>query len=410
MPGPQPHLFTVPPDVPFLRALARAVLAGGFPRADTSAPGPIDLPRWTIYLPTRRAARALTQAFLEESGSTSRLLPRIRPLGDVDEEELAFAEPLPGAGGEDIPPAITPFERQFLLARLIADWVKANPHEDLAGTLSAAPGMCLLMAQSLAKLLDNFEMEEISLDKLKDLAGPEYPQHREALVGFLAILRLQMPRELERLGLIGSGARRSLAIRAEAERLALSPPSGPVIAAGSTGSIPATAQLLKVIAYLPQGAVVLPGLDLKLDKESWETLGGKDHDKDQQQHPQWGLYHLLKGMGAVRDNVQMLPGLARHPAGEAREFLLSELMRPSDKTDQWRKKLEGKQLQLTNAMQGIHLLPVPDTREEAVAIAYLMRQTLEQPGRTAALVTPDRNLARRVKAELSRWRIELDDT
>lgn len=410
MPGPAPRLFTVPPDVPFLRALARAVLAGGFPLAGTPAPGPLDLPRWTIYLPTRRAARALTQAFLEEGGSTSRLLPRIRPLGDVDEEELAFSEPLPGAGGEDILPAIAPFERQFLLARLIADWVKANPHEDLAGTLSASPGMCLLMAQSLAKLLDNFEMEEISLDKLKDLAGPEYPQHREALVGFLAILRVQMPRELERLGLIGSGARRSAAIRAEAERLSASPPSGPVIAAGSTGSIPATAQLLKVIAHLPQGAVVLPGLDLQLDKDSWETLASRDNDKDQQQHPQWGLYHLIKSMGAVRANVEALPGMARRPSGPAREFLLSELMRPSDRTDHWRESLQGRQQLLAQAMQGIHLLPVPDTREEAAAIAFLMRQTLETPGRTAALVTPDRNLARRVKAELSRWHVELDDT
>jgi ATP-dependent helicase/nuclease subunit B len=410
MPGPAPRLFTIAPDVPFLRALARAILVGGFPSPDTPAPGPLDLPRWTIYLPTRRAARALTQAFLEEGGSTSRLLPRIRPLGDVDEEELAFAEPLPGAGGEDIPPAISPFERQFLLARLIADWAKANPLEDLAQTLDASPGMCLLMAKSLAKLLDNFEMEEISLDKLKDLAGPEYPMHREALIGFLAILRVQLPHELERLGLIGSGKRRSLAIRAEAERLLLAPPSGPVIAAGSTGSIPATAELLKVIARLPQGAVVLPGLDLHLDADSWETLGAKDNDKDQQQHPQWGLYHLLKHMGAVRGQVELLPGLARGPGGEAREFLLSELMRPSDKTDYWRDALKGKEALLAEAMQGIHLLPVPDTREEAAAIAFLMRRTLETPGRTAALVTPDRNLARRVKAELSRWRIELDDT
>ena len=410
MSGPAPRLFTISPDVPFLRALARAILAGGFPLPDTPAPGPLDLPRWTIYLPTRRAARALAQAFLDEGANSSRLLPRICPLGDVDEEELAFAEPLPGAGGEDMPPAISAFERQFLLARLIADWAKANPLEDLAQTLESSPGMCLLMAKSLAKLLDNFEMEEISLDKLKDLAGPEYPMHREALIGFLAILRVELPRALERLGLMGAGKRRSLAIRAQAERLSLAPPSGPVIAAGSTGSIPATAELLKVIARLPQGAVVLPGLDLHLDEASWQTLGAKDNDKDQQQHPQWGLYHLLKHMGAVRGEVALLPGLARRPGGPAREFLLSELMRPSDKTDHWRHALKDQEKQLAQAMQGIHLLPVPDTREEAAAIAFLMRATLETKGRTAALVTPDRNLARRVKAELSRWRIELDDT
>src|SRR5262249_21326529 len=51
-----------------------------------------------------------------------------------------------------------------------------------------------------------------------------------------------------------------------------------------------------------------------------------------------------------------------------------------------------------------------DRAEEARAIALAMRETLEQPDRTAALVTPDRGLARRVAAELGRWRIAVDDS
>ena len=67
--------------------------------------------------------------------------------------------------------------------------------------------------------------------------------------------------------------RRDLLIAAEA-RAARATHDGPVIAAGSTGSMPATAKLLATIAQLPHGAVVLPGLDTDLDDASWELIGG----------------------------------------------------------------------------------------------------------------------------------------
>lgn len=402
----QANLFTIPPDVPFLKALARAILRGGFPLPGSPPPGPLDLPHWTIYLPTRRAARALAQAFLEEGGGTSRLLPSIRTLGDVDEEELAFAEPLPGAGLAELPPAISGFARRFLLSRLIADWASRNPQEALAASLADAPAMCLSMAKSLGLLLDSFESEEVGLARLRDLEGPEYPGHREALLGFLSILRDQYPHELERLGLLGAAARRAAAIRAEAEHLQQGPGKAPVIAAGSTGSMPAVAELLKVIARLPMGAVVLPGLDLDLDEAAWAGLA----DFEQQQHPQWGLHQLLRKMGCLRGDVRLLPEMHRSADGPERAFLLSELMRPSMSTDHWRGALAGKADRLTHAMGSIRQIVAPDSREEAAAIAYLMRATLETPGRTAALVSPDRNLARRVKAELARWNIEPNDT
>ena len=52
----------------------------------------------------------------------------------------------------------------------------------------------------------------------------------------------------------------------------------------------------------------------------------------------------------------------------------------------------------------------PDLPAEALALALRMRAALEIPGRTAALVTPDRHLARRVAVELRRWDIEVDDS
>src|SRR3546814_21137993 len=51
-----------------------------------------------------------------------------------------------------------------------------------------------------------------------------------------------------------------------------------------------------------------------------------------------------------------------------------------------------------------------DDGQEAQGIALLMREAIETPGRTAALVTPDRTLAERVAAALARWDIRVDDS
>ena len=81
-----PRLYTIPPSAPFLTTLARTILAGDLPSPGGTAPDPLTLPFTTIYLPTRRAARALREAFLAEAKSDALLLPRIRTLGDPDEE------------------------------------------------------------------------------------------------------------------------------------------------------------------------------------------------------------------------------------------------------------------------------------------------------------------------------------
>ena len=48
--------------------------------------------------------------------------------------------------------------------------------------------------------------------------------------------------------------------------------------------------------------------------------------------------------------------------------------------------------------------------EAATAAALLLREALETPGRTAALVTPDAALARRVSARLTRWGVAADSS
>lgn len=393
------RIFNIPPDVAFLPALTRAILAGSFP-SDLPAPALDDLPRWTILLPTRRAVRSLQQSFLAVAGRDAMLLPRIRPIGDVEEDLLA-----PGDASPDddlLAPAITALEREALLIRLIDEWGVAYPDEPLSREIAGSPSQAISLAESLSELVDIFETEEADLQKLSDLFAADLAEHRNAILGFLAIIRERLPAELTRLRLLGPMERRSHLLRLEARRLAELRPEGPIIAAGSTGSIPAAAELLKVIAALPNGAVVLPGLDQTMDEESWQHVGP--------QHPQFGLKHLLESWHRSRADVLPLRGIETARRNPSRAWLASEIMRPTAAAGSWRAALLAGRDEIAHGMDGVSLVELADHHQEAQTIAIILREVLETPGRTAALVTPDRDLARRVVSALKRWGVEIDDS
>lgn len=395
------NLYTIPSDVAFLPALTRAILRGEIP-GGVSPPSLEDLPRWTILLPTRRAVRNLQRSFLAAAGRDAMLLPRIRPIGDVDEDLLT--PDITSTSHEDdlLQPAISSLEREALLIRLIDEWAKANPEERLAYEIAGSPSQAIALAQSLAELLDTFETEEADLERLSDLFTADLAQHRNSILGFLSIIREKLPVELFMLGRLGPMERRSRLLRLEAKRLAETRPDTPIIAAGSTGSIPAAAELLKTIASLPRGAVVLPGLDQVMDEESWGHVAP--------QHPQFGLKRLLEGWHVGRKDVEPLPGIADAPRNQARAWLASEIMRPTPAAAGWREALTSGRPLIAEGMEKACLIETHDHHQEAQVIALLMRATLEEPGKTAALVTPDRDLARRVISALKRWGVEIDDS
>ena len=378
------------------------MLSGALP-FQNGRPGPADLADWTIFLPNRRTARELAAALLRAAPAESQVLARIHPLGDVDEDELALAaaaeeEELLG----DLPPPVPPLARRFLLARLIREWAEADDTWPLARIIREHAGEAMKMARALASLIDSFENEEVRFDDLHRLLSAERPEHRLAARELLEHVRVRYPVELERMGCMGAADRRARLIHARAELYRRTSPTAPVIAAGSTGSIPATAELLSVIARLPAGCVILPGLDRDMDEESWRNLPAG--------HPQFGLARLLRVMDADRSEVEDLPGMERPAGGADRAFLLSEAMRPAETTDGWRGVVSRHGARLVAGARGMRHIHAEHRQQEAAAIALLMRHVLETPGRSAALVTPDRTLARQVRAELARWDVEVDDS
>ena len=310
MPEPraQPRLYTILPSAPFLTTLARAILAGDLPAAGGVKPDRLTLPQTTIYLPTRRAARTLREAFLEESGGEALLLPRILALGHADEEEALIldAERFEDTDTSLGKPAIEPTARLIALMRMILTWSRgagtAGPAA-LQGPLPMTPAQAASLAADLANLMDAADSEEADLGALDTLVPEELAAHWAETVAFLTILTEQWPKFLHEAGLVSPVGRRNALMAQEMKRLAAGSPY-PVIAAGSTGTVPATARLLQTIAQLSNGAVVLPGLDLTLDAESWETLGRHP------EHPQAGMAALLKKLDTTRDDVMPVPGNA----------------------------------------------------------------------------------------------------
>lgn len=377
-------LYTIPAGVPFAESLARGVIA----RLGTKS-NPFAMAA-TIYLPTRRAARTLEDCFARlATGAT--LLPDIRAIGDPDEEEFLFD---PGADDLEIAPAIDPVRRRFLLAALVQRW--ALQHDDRPSTF----GQSAAMARYLAGFFDEAEIRHADLGKLDSLVPDSLTEHWAEVRDFLRFLRDAWPEILLTEGALDPAQRRNLLTSRLARRYRESKPSFPVIAAGTTGSIPATADLLAAIAELPNGAVVLPALDRELDCKSWESI--------EPQHPQFGMKQLLASMGVAREDVRDWPGADAPPA--ARIALIREALKPAPTTDGWRALADRGAPELAGSLDGIGIVEAAHSGDEALAIALMLREALEDPGKTAALVTPDRELARRVSAELQRWNIAIDNS
>lgn len=372
---------TIPAGLPFVDCLARVLLQRHGPDGDGRLPDAL------VLLPTRRAVRSLTEAFLRVSDGQALLLPVMRPLGDLSEDEppVSLLDPV---DEEDLAAPVPETRRRLILARLVA----AGP------IATAGPAGALALADALARLLDESATERLDFANLKDLVPDTYQAHWEETLRFLTIITEAWPDILADMELIDPSTRRDLLMQRLATRWRTSGTDHPVIIAGSTGSVPGTADLMQAVAALPNGQIVLPGFDVDVDaREHSEIL-------EEPAHPQHGMRLLLRQLHVNPSDVDVWsPEVA---LSAARAHLLREALRPASTTDRWQ-DLSGI---TSEALSGLSLVEAENSGQEALGIALLLRQAMEQPGRTAALVTPDRALGRRVAAELARFGVTVDDS
>ena len=404
-----PRVFTIPASAPFLPTLVEALFAGALVPGFFAGSDPLVLGRATIYLPTRRACRLARDTFLDALKSDAAILPRILPIGDIDEDELVFADAATGpsaAAALEIPPALGGLERRMLLAQLVLEWARSSGVRGAQGAplVTYSPASALALADNLARLMDDMTTRRVPWERLDTLVPEDFDKYWQLTLEFLKIARDAWPAILAAHQAIEPAQRRDLLIAAEAKRLATT--DGPVIAAGSTGSMPATAALLATIATLPHGAVVLPGLDTDLAETAWNTIAGDDAAglPPSYGHPQFAMHGLLKQIGIGRNEV-MVVGMA---APYGREKIVSQALCPAAASECWQQRQPAAEIE--RALSGVKVIEAATAEEEALAVAIALREAIEQPGRNAALVTPDRALARRVMAALTRWNVAVDDS
>lgn len=395
-----PSVFTIPPHRGFADALAAGLLA-------RAGDDPLHLARGLILLPNNRAVRAVTDAFVRRAEG-GLLLPRLVAIGDPELGE-ALGGLLDPADDAPVPPAIEPMARLMILSRLVeqARAVAGDP---------VPMAEAVRLADQLARTLDQLLVEEVDparLTKLVDPAvEPNLSAHWQRSLATLELILSRWPEELAARGRIDMADRRNRLLDRAARRWRDAAPAGLVVAAGITSAAPAVARLLRTVATMPGGMVVLPGLDLILPQAAWDALGPHEPDPETgrrpraiETHPQYHLKLLLDRMGVGRAEVRTWRRGGGHDAPAARTRAIGHAMIPAAFTGSW-VRLKPAERRLT----GVRALELDGPAEEAQAIAIALRQAIEEPGRTAALVTPDRGLARRVSAHLKRWDIEADDS
>jgi ATP-dependent helicase/nuclease subunit B len=374
-PGAKPRLFALPPGVDFPRAVVEGL------RARFAGQPPEALARVTLFVNTRRMQRRFVELFDEGPGV---LLPRIRLVTDLG-QDAAFA---------NLPPAVSPLRRRLELAEYISQLLDAQT--DLAPRAAIYD-----LADSLASLMDEMQGEGVTPEAIRALDVSDLSGHWQRSLTFLNVIarffgeNSDEPPDLE--------ARQRRVIERLEDIWAGTPPADPVIVAGSTGSRGATQMLMRAVARLPQGAVILPGFDFDMPEPVWDALKDAMASED---HPQFRFSRLM-------DALELRPGDVLRWSETttpvpARNRLVSLALRPAPVTDQWltdAPNLRG----IDTAIEDVSLIEAPSLRLEASAIALILRDAAER-GIDAALITPDRTITRQVTAALDRWRIEPDDS
>lgn len=396
-----PQVYTISSQHSFLDSIARGVL-------DDNSRDPLLMADTTILVPDRETRYTLRQAFIDQMQGRPQIMPKILAPADLDDEQLGLhvsTNPVLAQKLREIPPAVTRQERQFILAGEILK---------IPGTASS-PQKALKLGAELGKFIDEAQRYNVDLGKIDQLVPAAFRKEWAQTQEFLKIITVTWPKLLKDMGKIDPEAHQIAMLGIQQDYWRTAKPEAPVLAIGFDDPSPSATALLKAVAELPHGKVVLQELDTGLDQPSWNALTPT--------HPQFALKQILAALEVPRENVQEWkaqpltgPNYARAPnltrTNQERRKLLRETMLPAataSGTPGADGSVAAKPAIDVQALSGMDLITASTPQEEASVIALKMRESLEQPGRRVAFVTEDRGLARRVAARLKSWQIDVSD-
>lgn len=370
-------LYHIPHGNAFLESLSQGLI-------ERYGDDPLHLSQIRIFLPTKRACLALGQHLASSQESGLSFMPKLIPLGEFGLEHIQDClDPLALIDQKPL----SSLRRQFLLAHLILKWGEAQGDEG-PSTFDHA----LNLAESLGGFFDQLQVEQIDFAELSRLVPQEFAHHWQATLSFLHLVVERWPAILSEEKFVDRAVYRNLLFTHLLEALRDNPPSTPVIVAGSTGTFSMTARLMKIVTDLPQGAVVLSGLDKEMDETLWIQKA------ESPTHPQHPLMLLCRQNDWQREKIKLwsedkaasMMQTRRHYIQNAFSHLYYEV---SDE-----------------AFHDVSLFECQHIREEAQLIALLIKDHWLHDKGDIAVITSDQMLIRYVESLLSRWNISLDNS
>ena len=379
------NIFNIPLSCSFWDTLAEIYLK-------KYAQKSFDLASVLFLVPNRRAYQSLISAFVRQQGLSPTILPQVVPIAEIDDDDVFFNSFDASVGDFNYQKkVISQEERLFLFTRLIL----SKPAD--FGLTQISMAQALNLAQDLANLIDTAYNQELSFDRLDTLVPEKYATHWQDTLKLLKIITHFWPQILQERDAIDICEQRQKILYQQAQLWQDSKTNKNIVIAGVTASFPSIVCLMKVVSSLENGEIYFSGIDQTADDAYWESID--------ESHPQYELKELLNLLAISRHEVQdVVP-----PLRTSREIFISEVMRPATVSNKWR-QLEHKIKDIEEVINHLQFIESPNQREEALAIALKMREILEIPEKTVALITYDRNLARRVALELQRFDIKIDDS
>ena len=391
----EPSVFHLPPSSDFANHFVEGLLSRFEPGILSS--NPELLGRLKILTSNKRLAKRIEE-ILYLNGFI--ILPKVVQLDELsDFFYRSSVKNIEEEKGQSRFQVISDLERLLLLERLIKE-----AHQKKFSKMTKVDFFDL--AKNLGSLIDEFNINSVNIKDLEKIVEEDLPQHLQLNLIFMRQVVARYQKTLKQIKFIDKSSKQILDVNNLINHWEREPYSLPLLIAGSTGSQKSTAMLMYAISKLPQGLVILPGLDTNLTDRSWKNLTPD--------HPQYGFFSLAKTWGLARyghNEIIKAPCWHKMSATDhetynksIRSHFFSLLMRPAPVTDEWRTEGESILDNLNLALDDISLIEAENSRLEAAAISVSIKEAINE-GLTVALVSPAKQIARRVTAELKRWHI-----
>lgn len=380
--------YYISPNIPFLETLSRYLL-------ELSKDDPLSLGSYCVLLPTQRSLRTL-KYLLGTTSKKSLFLPNLYTLNDlVPRPEDFLAAVCKTLSHQDLDALNLPQPLSPLRARLLcAEALKRAP--SLFDT-PLRPTQIFELSESLLKVLEEILTHPIPIELWKKYIPSTHATHWEKIEHFLKTLSYLWPEILKAENASDPGVFAQRRLEILGKILNQKPLKSPLIIAGIRGLSPNFIPLLKAVSHSAKSIFLFDSLH----PDFLQNIPKKMTPH----HPLHEQISLLRDLQVPLDTLRPLPFSERSPATCPRTRLLFVNHALS-----FESLGETSSHDFEKCCDGVSFFEATSPQEEARLIALKMRHILETPNKTAALVTPDRTLAKFVKAELLRWGIRIDDS